>query len=64
MASPLSSKLSRLPVRLVALSLLAASPAFANWLSKDKPIPDWGLEAAKTQNTRLRQGCRRRHPLR
>ncbi len=47
MASQFSSKLSRLPVRLVALSLLAASPAFANWLSKDKPIPDWGLEAAK-----------------
>jgi hypothetical protein len=27
---------------------VAVSPAFASWFSKDKPIPDWGLAAAKT----------------
>jgi hypothetical protein len=28
--------------------LLPAIPCFAGWFGKDKPIPDWGLEAAKT----------------
>ncbi|MGA3081609.1 MAG: DUF3857 domain-containing protein [Terracidiphilus sp.] len=27
---------------------MAASPGFATWFDKDKPIPDWGLVAAKT----------------
>ncbi|HXR38119.1 MAG TPA: DUF3857 domain-containing protein [Terracidiphilus sp.] len=49
MLHPLSSTSLRLPVRLVALLLLLAGPAFANWFSKDKPVPDWGLEAAKTK---------------
>ena len=49
MALPLSSKSSRLSSALVALALLAATPALASWFSKDKPIPDWGLEAAKTK---------------
>jgi hypothetical protein len=48
MTSPLSSHLLRFPFRLVALFLLATSPGFASWFSKDKPIPDWGLDAAKT----------------
>jgi len=48
MDSPLSSNSFRFPVCLVALLLLPAIPCFAGWFGKDKPIPDWGLEAAKT----------------
>ncbi len=48
MPFPLASRSLRFPARLVALLLVAVSPAFASWFSKDKPIPDWGLEAAKT----------------
>ena len=48
MASPHSNSPLRLTVAIVALILLTASPAFANWFGKDKQIPDWGLEAAKT----------------
>ncbi len=44
----LTSCSSRFSVRMVVLSLLIGSPCFASWLNKDKPIPDWGLEAAKT----------------
>jgi hypothetical protein len=49
MASPLLSNNLRFLFRTAALVLLATSPAFASWLNKDKPIPDWGLEAAKTK---------------
>jgi hypothetical protein len=49
MARPLSSKSFRLLVFPVALSLLAANSALASWFDKSKPIPDWGLEAAKTK---------------
>jgi transglutaminase-like putative cysteine protease len=48
MASLLSSKSFRFLVPLVPFLLLAASPSFASWFNSDKPIPDWGLEAAKT----------------
>jgi hypothetical protein len=48
MASSHSSNSCRFPVLLVAFLLLAAGPGFANWFGKDKQIPDWGLEAAKT----------------
>ncbi|MGA2887678.1 MAG: DUF3857 domain-containing protein [Terracidiphilus sp.] len=48
MSSPLSSNSFRFSARLVAVLLLAASPSFASWFGKDKQIPDWGLEAAKT----------------
>ncbi|MDR3775033.1 MAG: DUF3857 domain-containing protein [Terracidiphilus sp.] len=37
-----------MPRCLVALLLVAVSPAGADWFGKDKKIPDWGLEAAKT----------------
>ena len=49
MPFPFSSRYLRFAVLLVALLLLAASPAFADWFGKDKKIPDWGLEAAKTR---------------
>jgi 1-acyl-sn-glycerol-3-phosphate acyltransferase len=49
MASPLSFSSSIFRVRIVALLLLAASPAFASWFGKDKQeLPQWGLDAAKT----------------
>jgi hypothetical protein len=47
MPFPLPPRSLRFPVRMAALFLLAASPGFANWFDK-KPIPDWGLDAAKT----------------
>jgi len=49
MITPSSS--NSLAARILALALLAytSAPAGANWLGKDKqPIPDWGLQAAKT----------------
>jgi len=49
MASPLSSRFIRSSVCLASSILLATCPAFASWFNKDKPIPDWGLEAAKTK---------------
>ncbi|MGA3371616.1 MAG: DUF3857 domain-containing protein [Terracidiphilus sp.] len=48
MASPLSSNSLRFPVCLAAFILVAVSPCFAGLFGKDKPIPDWGLDAAKT----------------
>jgi hypothetical protein len=48
MASMLSSHSLRFSRRLAAVLLLAASSCFANWFGKDKQVPDWGLEAAKT----------------
>jgi hypothetical protein len=48
MASPLSSNPFRIYVTLAALFAFTASLAVANWFGKDKQIPDWGLEAAKT----------------
>ena len=33
---------------LVALGLSISTPAFAGWFAKGLPVPDWGLEAAKT----------------
>jgi transglutaminase-like putative cysteine protease len=35
-------------VLLGALLLFACKPGLANWFGKDKNIPEWGLEAAKT----------------
>lgn len=37
-----------LPGVLVSSLALAAAPARANWLGKDDPVPQWGLDAAKT----------------
>ncbi len=48
MTSPLLSGSSRFSACLAALLLLAASPGFASMFSKDKPIPDWAVDAAKT----------------
>ena len=47
MTLPLSSDLlpSSSPAR--PLLLLPAIRS-ANWFGRDKPVPDWGLEAAKT----------------
>ena len=36
------------PVLLAALLILTCKPGQANWFGKDKSIPDWGMEAAKT----------------
>jgi len=38
-------------LRWAVATLLAAScvPGFANWFSKGQPVPDWGMEAAKTK---------------
>jgi transglutaminase-like putative cysteine protease len=49
MASPLSFSAPRSVARLAVLLLLVACPSFASWFGGDKPIPDWGLEAAKTK---------------
>jgi len=49
MPFPLSSNSLRFPIRLLALFLLAVATAYASWFGKDKPIPDWALEAAKTK---------------
>jgi hypothetical protein len=34
---------------LAALGLMACTPAWGSWFSKGLPVPDWGLEAAKTK---------------
>ena len=44
---PLSNSL-RFPISLAALILLAISPGHALMWGKDKPLPDWAVEAAKT----------------
>lgn len=49
MPSSLFSNSFRCLIVLAALSLFGVGPAGASWFSKDKPIPDWGLEAAKTK---------------
>jgi len=49
MVCSLSSNSFRCLIGLTALALLGVGPAGASWLSKDKPIPDWALEAAKTK---------------
>jgi transglutaminase-like putative cysteine protease len=46
---PLSSESLRPFIRLLAFLLLLSSPAFASLFGKDKNIPDWALEAAKTK---------------
>jgi hypothetical protein len=47
MSLPHSLKISRI-VACVAALLLASSPSFAGLFGGDKPVPDWGLDAAKT----------------
>ena len=32
-----------------ALLVIACTPAFASWFSKGQPVPEWGLDAAKTR---------------
>jgi len=49
MAPKLSSRPPRAFFFVAGLFLLAANPARASWFGNDKPIPDWGLEAAKTK---------------
>jgi hypothetical protein len=49
MALPLSSTSFRILIPLATLLMSAASPSHAGWFNKDKPVPDWGLEAAKTK---------------
>ena len=61
MAIPHSNSPLRLSSPSSRFILLTASPGFANWFGKDKQIPDWGLEAAKTHDSRLRQ--RRRYSV-
>ncbi len=34
---------------LAALGLSVSTPALAGWFNKGLPVPDWGLEAAKTK---------------
>jgi hypothetical protein len=48
MSNPLTSKIRPCLILLAALPLVAAIPLHADWFGKDKQIPDWGLEAAKT----------------
>jgi hypothetical protein len=48
MTSPLSSSTFRFFACQAALLLLGASPGFASLFGKDKPIPDWAVDAAKT----------------
>jgi Domain of Unknown Function with PDB structure (DUF3857) len=48
MRIPTTASSCLFPMALAALLAILASPANANLFGKDKPIPDWGLEAAKT----------------
>jgi Domain of Unknown Function with PDB structure (DUF3857)/Transglutaminase-like superfamily len=49
MGYSLTCKLLPLSIPLAAALLVAATPLHADWFGKDKTIPDWGLEAAKTK---------------
>ena len=44
------SSLKPLPARILmaAVVLFASTPGFAGWFSKGLPVPQWGLDAAKT----------------
>ena len=46
----LPTSLKALPARILAAALLIATcnPASASWLQKGQPVPQWGLDAAKT----------------
>jgi 1-acyl-sn-glycerol-3-phosphate acyltransferase len=49
MNAPLASLLRPISFPFAAFLLVAAVPLHADWFGKDKQIPDWGLEAAKTK---------------
>jgi 1-acyl-sn-glycerol-3-phosphate acyltransferase len=49
MNAPLASLLRPISFLFAAFLLVAAVPLHADWFGKDKQIPDWGLEAAKTK---------------
>ncbi|MDR3799903.1 MAG: DUF3857 domain-containing protein [Terracidiphilus sp.] len=48
MTSPLISHPLRTPVLVAVLLTMSSGFAFGGWFGRDKQIPDWGLEAAKT----------------
>ncbi|MGD0735220.1 MAG: DUF3857 domain-containing protein [Terracidiphilus sp.] len=44
-----NSKLQPLFIPLVAIFLITAPPIHADWFNKDKPLPDWAVDVAKTR---------------
>jgi len=49
MSKPLAPTFRPCLISFAALLFVAALPLHADWFGKDKQIPDWGLEAAKTK---------------
>ncbi|MFZ0743015.1 MAG: DUF3857 domain-containing protein [Terracidiphilus sp.] len=46
---PFSSKQLIARILVAAVALFACTPGFASWFSKGQPVPQWGLDAAKTK---------------
>jgi hypothetical protein len=38
----------RTPILIAALCVTACRPGFSSWFTKGQPIPQWGLDAART----------------